>query len=276
VAVAPDGAWFATGGDDKKVRIWDRVSGSCTAVLTSHRGAVRAVAIAPDGTWLATGGDDTEVRIWGRSSGVCSSVLTGHSDAVQDIAISADGSWLSTAGGTVKTWDSTAGTCIDTHDGFTRGLARAAYSVAIAPNRARLVAGFSNRVARSYNHPSGGLSYLFLTGGVAVTTAFSPNGSWFATGSTDGQVLIWDGIVGGRTASIPAHDGPVRSIAISPNSRWLATTGADRTVRIWDVAAERTLALARADGALYSCAWGPRDELLVGGERGLYLFAFLT
>ena len=53
VAIAPDGTWLATGGDDGTVRTW-AADGTPRATLTGHDGPVNAVAIAPDGTWLAT------------------------------------------------------------------------------------------------------------------------------------------------------------------------------------------------------------------------------
>ena len=53
VAIAPDGTWLATGGDDGTVRTW-AADGTPRATLTGHDGWVHAVAIAPDGTWLAT------------------------------------------------------------------------------------------------------------------------------------------------------------------------------------------------------------------------------
>lgn len=62
VAVAPDGSWLATGGDDGTARIWDAMSGRERAVLVGHQGWVSAVA--PDGGWLVTGGADGRVRIW--------------------------------------------------------------------------------------------------------------------------------------------------------------------------------------------------------------------
>ncbi|MGW3954684.1 NB-ARC domain-containing protein, partial [Streptomyces sp. NPDC004752] len=68
VAIAPDGTWLATVGEDDTVRIWDRASGQQTATL-GHGSRVLAVAIAPDGTWLATAGDGRRVRIWDRASG---------------------------------------------------------------------------------------------------------------------------------------------------------------------------------------------------------------
>ena len=54
VAIAPDGTWLASGGDDGSVRIWDPATGQQRATLTGHAGPVTAVAIAPDGSWLAS------------------------------------------------------------------------------------------------------------------------------------------------------------------------------------------------------------------------------
>jgi len=64
IAVAPDGSWLATGGEDRAVRIWDMATGRQQATLTGHDGQVWAIAVAPDGSWLATGGEDRTVRIW--------------------------------------------------------------------------------------------------------------------------------------------------------------------------------------------------------------------
>jgi WD40 repeat protein len=85
LAMAPDGTWLATAGsggslipnpnEDPHVRIWDRATGQCTALLEGHTDKANAVAIAPDGTWLASAGEDGHVRIWDRASGACTAVL---------------------------------------------------------------------------------------------------------------------------------------------------------------------------------------------------------
>ena len=81
MAVAPDGSWLASGGEDGTVRIWDAATGRERAVLTGHTSAVAAVAVAPDGSWLASGGEDGTVRIWDAATGRERAVLTGHTGA---------------------------------------------------------------------------------------------------------------------------------------------------------------------------------------------------
>ena len=111
VAVAPDGSWLASGGDDRTVRIWDAATGQERATLTGHAGRVAAVAVAPDGSWLATAGGDGTVRIWDAATGQERAVLTSHAERCAAVAVAPDGSWLASAGwdGTVRIWDAATG-----------------------------------------------------------------------------------------------------------------------------------------------------------------------
>ena len=111
VAIAPDGSWLASGGDDGTVRIWDAATGLEQAVLTGHLGVVTAVAVAPDGSWLASGGRDRTVRIWDAATGRERAVLVGDTDMVTAVAVAPDGSWLAVGSwdGTVRIWDAATG-----------------------------------------------------------------------------------------------------------------------------------------------------------------------
>ncbi|WP_157180373.1 NB-ARC domain-containing protein [Protofrankia coriariae] len=97
LAIAPDGAWLATGSHDGVIRIWDPATSRVITTLTGHTGNVTAMTIAPDGTWLATGSDDGSIGIWNRAAGRIGTPI-GHTGQVTALAISPDSTRLATAG----------------------------------------------------------------------------------------------------------------------------------------------------------------------------------
>ncbi len=64
VVFSPDGRLLASGGGDKRVRLWDPASGKQRRTLTGHTGWANCVAFSPDGRLLASGGMDKMVRLW--------------------------------------------------------------------------------------------------------------------------------------------------------------------------------------------------------------------
>jgi WD40 repeat protein len=85
VAVAPDGSWLASGGQDGTVRIWDVATGRARVALKGHHGWVVAVAVAPDGSWLAAASQDG-VRIWDVATSRQRVALVGHAGPVEAAA----------------------------------------------------------------------------------------------------------------------------------------------------------------------------------------------
>ncbi|MET9388504.1 NB-ARC domain-containing protein [Streptomyces sp. NPDC002928] len=233
VAISPDGTWLAT-GQYKEVRIWDRVTGRCTAILTGHRAWVDSVAISPDGTWLATT-DLRRVQIWDRVTGTRTATLTGHDSVVPQVAISPDGTWLATIchDKKVRIWDRVTGTCTATLTGHTDSV----QSVAISPDGTWLATCGNDRTVRIWDRVAGTRTATFTGHTDSVqSVAISPDGTWLATCGNDRTVRIWDRVTDTCTATLTGHTDsltdPVSSVTISPDGTWLASTGDDRTVRM--------------------------------------------
>src|SRR5262249_22473140 len=106
-----------------------------------------------------------------------------------------------------------------------------AHAVAISPDGHWLAAGSGEQNAKGPNsvrlwdltaaNPASTEKVLRDHSGRVLSAAFSPDGDWLATGSTEG-IWLWDLTAENpldKSKALPAEKGSVLSFAFSPNSR---------------------------------------------------------
>jgi WD40 repeat protein len=75
--------------------------------------------------------------------------------------------------------------------------------------------------------------------GPVFGAAFSPDGKYFLTGSTDLTAQLWEAEARQPVGGPLRHQGQVWSVAFSPDGRLALTGSDDKTARVWEAASGR-------------------------------------
>ncbi len=261
VTYSPDGKFVATGGDDKRLVLWNAETGAATE-LPGHTDRVTRVAFSPDSQLLASASYDGTIRLHGQD-GRFVGALTGHHAPVKWIAFSRDGSRLCSAAndGETRVWVPTGTTSESRKWAPDRDV-----FCTFSPDGAELLSGSHGGAVHLWNLRTGAERTLDARGGSVRAATFSPDGRTIATAGDDGVVRLWP-LAGGVPVSLDGDGSTLATLAFSPDGTSVAAAGMSGKVRLWSLVtktarvvsehAERVAALSfSADGRyLASSGW---------------------
>jgi len=100
------------------------------------------------------------------------------------------------------------------------------------------------------------------------SVAVEPGNEWFATGSADRTIKIWDLASGTLKLSLTGHINCPRGLAVSSRHPYLFSCGEDKMVRCWDLEYNKTIRHYHGHlSAVYCLALHPTIDLLITGGR---------
>ncbi len=106
------------------------------------------------------------------------------------------------------------------------------------------------------------------TGTFVKGAACSPDGNWFAWGSREGNIYLYDMRVmpPKEVRSWKAHPEWVTQLNFSPDSKMLAGSGFGRVVQLWDVPSAKLLYQKEAKGVTYGVTFAEDGKSLFFGS----------
>ena len=274
-ALSPDGQSFATGGDDKILRLWAVQTGELIAELPGHADLISDVDFSPDGRRVVTASWDNTARIWDIAAKNPIHELPDHGASVTSARFSPDGHFVATGdgAGTVRIWDAAQGRLIHKIDAHTwdRNVVQGHSRVAFNQDGSRLLTsagedttGVGDPVARLWDTETGGLVREFSSMGVVIASLFNRDGERVLIAGTRDNPRVWETSTGKRLGERPGNTGLINAAAFSADGKAVLTSDTNGNGAIWD--AQTGAALGTRVGKVTAAAFDENGERVAASD----------
>ncbi|KAK7488729.1 hypothetical protein BaRGS_00020026 [Batillaria attramentaria] len=270
VAVSPDGTYFASGGLDCLVRLYDMATGKEVRFYRGHSDAITDVCFINQSV-LCSASLDKTLSLWDVEQGHRIAHLQGHTRRVNACAGDPSGKLVASASWdtTVRIWNAAKGQSICDFD-----LGCPVNDVAFHPEGQLIVTGSWDALIRIYDifHKT---RKAVLRGHMSSVraVAFSHDGVHIASASLDGDVKIWSATKGVQVGNIRGHGGPINRLTFSPTGRDLITASDDHKVKVWsgELGIPLHVIGSEDDGPATAAALSPDGTTVAVGYHSSYV-----
>ncbi|MEB3280000.1 MAG: AAA family ATPase [Lyngbya sp.] len=190
IAFSPDDL-LASANEDSTIQLWDIQTENCLRTCKGHQERVSCLMFAPlPSPWE---GLEMGTSVNGESSPLTTDWLAGEDGLASDLnSPKLEVTPLLVSGSedcTLKLWDVSSGTCLQTWRGHTHRIE----SLASSPDQPILASGSNDGTVKLWNRHTGQcLRTLHHTPDPIQALAFSPNGKILAIGTCEGTIQLWN------------------------------------------------------------------------------------
>jgi len=252
------GAAIVAGGDSAGPRnyggpvvgVWDGATGQVMYHVRHHLD-VNDVAFTPDGEHTVSGGWGggpkmplASAKVVDGDGRLIRALKEERGFKVDQVGFSSDGRLVATAASAfedrephVKIWNWENGTVVYTIEGASR--------LALDPSGPRMLTLLRGHADIRDLETGRVLAVLAGPSGDISASAFSPDGSFVATGRSDGTIRVFEASTGAQRLVLPGSACGVYGVAFSPDGTKLASTSGCDGVRVWALDIDDLLDIAR-------------------------------
>eukprot|EP00735_Rhodelphis_limneticus_P013639 TRINITY_DN7590_c0_g1::TRINITY_DN7590_c0_g1_i1::g.1931::m.1931 TRINITY_DN7590_c0_g1::TRINITY_DN7590_c0_g1_i1::g.1931 ORF type:complete len:781 (-),score=109.97,sp/Q00808/HETE1_PODAS/36.36/1e-50,sp/Q00808/HETE1_PODAS/36.03/8e-50,sp/Q00808/HETE1_PODAS/34.17/4e-39,sp/Q00808/HETE1_PODAS/30.69/1e-29,sp/Q00808/HETE1_PODAS/32.00/3e-16,WD40/PF00400.27/2.3e-11,WD40/PF00400.27/6e-09,WD40/PF00400.27/0.0074,WD40/PF00400.27/1.6e-06,WD40/PF00400.27/5.9e-09,WD40/PF00400.27/1.5e-08,WD40/PF00400.27/2e-11,zf-B_bo len=264
VAYSPDGKLLVTAGDDKKVRVWNPLTGKCSATISEHGHSVLSISFSADGTRFVTTSADRTTRIWSSATFRCVGTLQHGGTSVKCASFSHDGSLIVIACDSriAQVWSAKSFQVVASlKNQHTDALLWATFSpddkyiaTASADNTVGVWSTTSRRDGGASENDYTCIARLDEHTGSVKSAEFSTDGKFLVTASLDKTARVWGLQKSITCIAVLHHPDPVNSAAYSPDGKYIVTASADKIARVWSTRSFTCVATIQHHTASVTCA----------------------
>ncbi|GFT60944.1 pleiotropic regulator 1 [Nephila pilipes] len=231
LAVEPANEWFATGSNDRIIKIWDLASGKLKLSLTGHISAVRGLAISSRQPYLFSCGEDKQVKCWDLEYNKVIRHYHGHLSGVYAIALHPTIDILVTGGrdSTARVWDMRTKANIHSLAGHTNTVA----SVQCQATEPQVLTGSHDCTVRLWDLVAGKTRVTLTHHKKSIRALLiHPRLNMFASGAPD-NIKQWRCPDGNFVQNLSGHNAIVNCLGINSDNV-LVSGGDNGTLYFWD------------------------------------------
>jgi WD40 repeat protein len=279
VAFSPMGDLIVSGGEDKKIYLWN-LDGTLNKKFDQEHGDwIRSVRMTPDNRYIVSGSADKKLHLWKVDGTFVEAKEDGHNSWIRSIAISAKGDYVVSSSNdrTLCLWkvnkleSSTSGLCelsIEKQLCFLQGHRKEVLSVTFSPDGQLIASGSADRTIRIWDLKGNVKTEFSAHEDRVMSVAFSPDGRYIVSASYDDSICLWD--INGNEIWRKKFDNKVRSISFSPieNFPLIVSGSRDGTIQFWSLQGSKIgVSLKGHQDVVRSVKFSPDGESIVSASE---------
>ena len=268
VQFTPNSKKLVSAHQDHTVKIWDVFSHQHLCTLRGHDSPLLSVALHPNGELIASGSEDGTIKIWDINKNKCLYTIGEHARNVWGISFSPDGQLFASGSydKTIKIWRLDQKICIHTLKGYDDQIGAVTFNP-----EGSLLATAGEGAVEIWDVASGNRLYVLEEEehkGRVKSVAFSPDGQFLVSGSTDTTIQVWDLHNRQLIRNLKGHNASVVSVALSPDGKKIVSSACEGTIRIWDVDDGKCIQeLAGHQNWVWSVTFSPDSQFIASGSQ---------